>query len=133
MLANLHRRKVVQSPLCSNCNRAKETVQHALWDYDQVLGCWGYRFKKLRNSEQSMGVFADLVFSARQQDVNMELFMVTAWMIWSRRNKKHFNEQHQPPEKITEAAAALLAEFHGNSAGRSDRKQIGRASCRERV
>ncbi|XP_050248495.1 uncharacterized protein LOC126695706 [Quercus robur] len=52
----------------------------------------------------------------------MELFMVTAWMIWSRRNKKHFNEQHQPPEKITEAAAALLVEFHGNSAGRSDRK-----------
>ena len=52
----------------------------------------------------------------------MELFMVTAWMIQSRRNKKHFNEQHQPPEKITKAVAALLAEFHGNSAGRSDRK-----------
>ena len=38
-MANLHRRKVLQSPLCSNCNRARETVQHALWDCDQVLGC----------------------------------------------------------------------------------------------
>ena len=83
-LANLHRRKVVQSPLCSNCNRAQETVQHALWDCDQVLGYWGYGFKNLRNSEQGTGVFADLVFLARQQDVNMELFMVTAWMIWYR-------------------------------------------------
>ena len=68
------------------------------------------------------GLFADLVFSARQQDVNMELFMVVAWMIWTRHNKRHFNEQHHPPEKILEAAIALLTEFHGNSAGRSDRK-----------
>lgn len=39
-----------------------------------------------------MGSFADLMFSARQQDVNMELFMVVAWMIWTRHNKRHFNE-----------------------------------------
>ena len=87
-----------------------------------MLGCWGHGFKKLRSPEQSMGSFADLVFSARQQDENMELFMVVAWMIWTRRNKRHFNEQHLPSEKILEAATALLTEFHGNSVGRSERK-----------
>ena len=69
-----------------------------------------------------MGSFADLMFSARQQDVNMELFMVVAWMIWTRRNKRHFNEQHHPPEKILKAVTALLTKFHENSTGRSDRK-----------
>ena len=69
-----------------------------------------------------MGSFADLMFSARQQDVNMELFMVVAWMIWTRRNKRHFNEQHHPPEKILKAVTALLTKFHRNSTGRSDRK-----------
>ncbi|XP_065622361.1 uncharacterized protein LOC136064497 [Quercus suber] len=60
------------------------------------------------------GSFTDLVFSVRQQEENMELFMVVAWFIWSRRNKMHFNEQHMPAEKTLEAATALLANFHKN-------------------
>ncbi|XP_030922880.1 uncharacterized protein LOC115949731 [Quercus lobata] len=121
-LANLHQQKVIGSPLCSNCDKASETVHHALWDCDKVLGCWGHRFKKLRSHDQSMGSFVDLVFSARQQEENMELFMVVAWLIWNRRNKMHFNEQHLPPEKILDAATALLIEFHENSVGRLERK-----------
>ena len=35
-LANLHRRKVVTSPLCSSCGTNRETVLHALWECDQV-------------------------------------------------------------------------------------------------
>ena len=69
-----------------------------------------------------MGSFADLVFSTRQQEENMELFMVVAWLIWNRRNKMHFNEQHLPPEKILDAATALLTDFHENSVGGLKRK-----------
>nr|POF06446.1 hypothetical protein CFP56_57421 [Quercus suber] len=50
----------------------------------------------------------------RKVEENMELFMVVTWFIWSRRNKMHFNEQHMPPEKILDAATALLANFHEN-------------------
>lgn len=35
-LVNLHRRKVLSSPLCSNCGKADETTLHALWDYEKI-------------------------------------------------------------------------------------------------
>ena len=85
-LANLHRRKVVNSPLYSNCDRARETVCHAIWECDKVLDCWGHGFKKLRSMDRGMGSFVDLVFAARQQEENMELFIVVAWLMWNRRN-----------------------------------------------
>ena len=91
-MANLHRRKVVDSPFCSNCDRARETVCHAIWECDKVLDCWGHGFKTLRSLDRGLGSFADLVFSARQQEENVELFIVVAWLIWNRRNKIHFNE-----------------------------------------
>nr|POE51230.1 hypothetical protein CFP56_14668 [Quercus suber] len=43
--------------------------------------------------------------------------------IWGRRNKCHFNEQNLPPEKILEAAVALLAKFQGKSYTRLERKK----------
>ncbi|XP_023888977.1 uncharacterized protein LOC112001046 [Quercus suber] len=54
----------------------------------------------------------------------MELFMVVAWFIWSRRNKMHFNEQHMPPEKILEAATTLLVDFHGNNDSKPERNLV---------
>nr|POF03417.1 putative ribonuclease h protein [Quercus suber] len=111
-LANLYRSKVVTSPFCCNCDRACETTIHALWECDKVLGCWGHSFKNLRSQELGVGSFADLEFKVRKQGENMELFMIVAWLIWSRRNKMHFNEQHLPPEKILDAATALLGDFH---------------------
>nr|POF14632.1 putative ribonuclease h protein [Quercus suber] len=111
-LANLYRRKVVASPFCCSCDRACETTIHALWECDEVLGCWGHGFNNLRSQELGVGSFADLVFTVRKQGDNMELFIVVAWFIWSRRNKRHFNEQYLPPEKILDAATALLADFH---------------------
>nr|POE53909.1 hypothetical protein CFP56_43375 [Quercus suber] len=111
-LANLYRRKVVSSPFCYSCDRACETTIHALWECDKVLGCWGHVFKNLRSQELGVGSFANLVFTVRKQGENMELFIVVAWFIWSRRNKMHFNEQHLPPDKILDTATALLADFH---------------------
>nr|POE70076.1 phosphatidylinositol 4-phosphate 5-kinase 9 [Quercus suber] len=58
------------------------------------------------------------------QEENMELFMVVAWFIWSRRNKMHFNEQHMPPEKILKATTALLADFHGNNDSKPERNLV---------
>ena len=101
-------------------------VCHALWD--KVLDCWSHGFKKLRSLDRGIGSFADLVFSARQQEENMELFIVVAWLIWNRRNKIHFNEQHLPLKKILEAATALLTKFHSNSVDRPKRK-LARTQC----
>nr|POE55075.1 hypothetical protein CFP56_26656 [Quercus suber] len=110
------------------CDRACEMTIHALWECDKVLGCWGHVFKNLRSQELGVGSFADLVFTVRKQGENMELFIVVAWFIWSRRNKMHFNEQHLPPDKILDAATALLADFHEKPDSKPGRNLI-RTQC----
>ena len=89
-LANLHRRKVVTSPLCSSCGTSRETVLHALWECNQVQACWGHSFMKVRQAQLHLGSFMDLVSAARQLKEDQELFTVIAWFFWSRRNKCHF-------------------------------------------
>ena len=78
-LANLHRRKVVTSPLCSSCGTSRETVLHALWECNQVQACWGHSFMKVRQAQLHLGSFMDLVSAARQLKEDQELFTVIAW------------------------------------------------------
>ena len=123
-LANLYRRKVVDSPLCSSCGRANKTVIHAIWDCDNMRQCWDLDFKKLRDQHHPFRSFADLMFFVRQQEENVELVKTLAWFIWGRRNKCHFNEPNLPPEKLHEATVTLLAEFQGRIEAKPERKKI---------
>nr|POE65499.1 phosphatidylinositol 4-phosphate 5-kinase 9 [Quercus suber] len=79
--------------------------------------------KKIEHAYKSLQVRVEEV-SVCLQEENMELFMVVAWFIWSRRNKMHFNEQHMPPEKILEAATTLLVDFHGNNDSKPERNLV---------
>ena len=58
-----------------------------------------------------LGSFSDLVSAVKQYEEDIELFTVIAWFVWCRRNKCHFKEQCLPPEKIVDAAEAILKEF----------------------
>ena len=102
-LVNLHRRNVVNSPVCNSCDLNRETVLHALWECDQIQICWGRGFNKVRQAQMQLGSFSDLVFAVKQYEEDIELFTVIAWFFWCRRNKCHFKEQCLPPEKIVDA------------------------------
>ena len=123
-LAKLYRRNVVDSPLCSNCGRANESVIHAIWDCDNVRQCWDLGFKKLRDQHHLFRSFVELMFFVKQQEKNVELVTALAWFIWCRRNKCHFNEPSLPHEKLYEATAALLIEFQGRIETKLERKKI---------
>ena len=120
-LANLHRRKVINSPLCSNCGKDSETALHTLWECDKIQVCWGLSFNKLRQLPMRLGSFIDLVPVVRQHEETLELFMVLAWYIWCRQNKCHLNEQSLPPEKLFDAAESTLKEFQDKSLNRPKR------------
>ena len=112
-LANLYQWKVVTSPLCNGCGTSREIVLHALWECDPVQACWGHALMKVRHARLQLGSFIDLVSIARQLEEDTELFTLTAWFVWCRRNKCHFKEQFLPPEKILDVAKSVLNEFHG--------------------
>ena len=122
-LANLHRRKVVTSPICTSCGTSRETVVHAIWECDQVQNCWGHAFMMLRQVSLQWNSLTDLVSAARKLEGGLELFMVIAWLVWSRRNKRHFQENCMPPEKIRDAAESVLKEFRGSQKSRPERVQ----------
>ena len=78
---------------------------------------------KVRHARLQLGSFIDLVSIARQLEEDTELFMLTAWFVWCRRNKCHFKEQFLPPEKILDVAKSVLNEFHGRPKTRTMRLQ----------
>ena len=110
-LANLHRHNVVNSLVCNSCGLNRETVLHALWECDQIQSCWGCGFNRVRQAQMQLGSFSDLVSAVKQYEEDIELFTVIAWFVQCRRNKCHFKEQCLPPEKIVDAAEAILKEF----------------------
>ena len=96
---------------------------HAIWECDQVQTCWGHAFMKLRQESLQWNSFTDLVSAARKFEEGLELFTVIAWLVWSRRNKRHFQENCMPPEKIRDAAESVLKEFRGSQKSRPERVQ----------
>ena len=91
-LANLHRRKVVNSPVCNNCGLNREIVLHALWECVQSQCCWARGFSSVKQTQMHLDSFSDLVSAVKQNEEDVELFTVIAWLVWCRRNKRHFKE-----------------------------------------
>ena len=57
--------------------------------------------------------FSDLFsrFMHSQDDFRLELFLITAWLLWNRRNAKPFGRPVHPLTKIYSMAGILLQEF----------------------
>lgn len=52
-MENLVKRRVVQMPICSNCNKEPETVSHALWGCEKIRPAWGTLFTDLQAATTS--------------------------------------------------------------------------------
>lgn len=114
-LHNLFRHKVVDSSVCISCGQHVETTIHALWDCTTIQPAWGLHFQAIRNAEQGVSTFSDLVRMIEVQHENQELFVVVAWYFWLLRNKNRVNEPCTPIGKICEAAQNTLFEFQSKA------------------
>jgi hypothetical protein len=104
--ANLFRKHVISSPLCPICELESETVAHVLWACPAAKDVWIESFKSLHKCSFTHATFADLVelLSHRLDTGQLQLFAVTARLIWMRRNKWVFEEEFQPPAVIMKLA-----------------------------
>jgi len=111
--ANLHKRKIVDDPLCPLCTGEPETVFHSIWGCPAAVAVWQegvIRFQKMSCIlTDGMGLFLYLM-----ERLDPEEF-VGAWtvarMIWMRRNDFVFNGVITPPTQTMEAAKISMEGF----------------------
>ena len=89
---NLKKRKVVDSSVCDQCGCLQEDEIHAIWDCVQVRVVWESSCADVRNKYLTMKNMWDLVSIMKAEGKNMEVFVMSAWLIWMRRNKLRSKE-----------------------------------------
>ncbi|KAL0016032.1 hypothetical protein SO802_003101 [Lithocarpus litseifolius] len=107
-----------------------EDEVHALWGCVQVSEGWASPFAEVRRKYQNLESMSDLVNIIKESGNNLELFAMTAWLIWLRRNKnlieddmekiKGFPKDCTVPfrEKLIVAAVFSPKDLHLSSAER---------------
>lgn len=71
---NLYKRKILDSPLCSSCGKANETVFQALWECEKIHTAWSPDFNSLRKLPYQPLTVMDLICRLGQEGRNVELF-----------------------------------------------------------
>ena len=90
---NLYHRHVTDSNICDLCGEFPEDTVHAIWTCKEVAGVWS----SLDWFHQSVLVqpvnYRELLarFMPSQDDYKAEIFAITGWYVWNRRNAIHFN------------------------------------------
>ena len=105
--------KIITSELCELCNEGPEDVLHALWNCRVLEGVWSCHSWSQQALNPPPLTFCDLVdcFLQVTEDFRKEIFAVSAWWIWNRRNALHFGRQVQPIANINSLASNFLQEF----------------------
>ena len=117
---NFWKRRILSDASCPNCNINKESSFHALWSYPYLSPIWKVHFDWLIKKALNCSSMLDIIQLCLEKSNLLELFAMTAALIWSRRNQLRAGEASIPFDRICSLAVDNLQE-------------IGRASCRERV
>ncbi|XP_042950268.1 uncharacterized protein LOC122282378 [Carya illinoinensis] len=89
---NLHKRKILKSPMCPICLSEEETVEHALWSCKSAMDVWSQGPIAIHKSSDRAEKFKDIFekLGAKCEQQAMEFFTITARNIWHRRNRLIF-------------------------------------------
>ena len=112
-MANLYHRHIVTTEICEGCQDRTEDTLHALWFCKEIVCVW----HSMEWFHQDVSVqpvsFSDLFsrFMHSRDEFRLELFSIMAWLLWNRRNARHFGRPVHPLSKICSMAGTLLQEF----------------------
>ena len=110
---NLYRQHIAHSDRCNLCQKHPEDVVHVLWPCKDILSAW----LSLEWFHQAVPVqpvcIRELLsrFMHCQDEYRVEIFVITAWSIWNRRNALHFGRSALPMDQICNNAGNFLQEF----------------------
>lgn len=113
----LMQRKIIQEDYCPMCFKSRESCFHAIWQCKKVRNSWKDVFKddwaviadKLAGCASVVDVVSVLLEWAGP--VDMELFWVTAWSLWNRRNDVVMRGMARGSESVFEKASEWYEEW----------------------
>ncbi|XP_041016184.1 uncharacterized protein LOC121258707 [Juglans microcarpa x Juglans regia] len=107
---NLHKRKVVESPLCPICSMHPESVAHALWTCSVAQDVWSMGSRRMQKLCMQDGSFKEIFMPVLIQLYPLELIeiAVTAKAVWHRRNSWLFEHDFHPAIQVSKQVLAEL-------------------------
>ena len=85
---NLHRRKMIDDPLCPLCLQEEETTGHILWSCPSAQDVWMECSRKLQKFPSNADDFLNILasFMGKLDEEEVQLYAVVARLLWLRRN-----------------------------------------------
>ena len=83
---NLQKRRIMSDSSCPGCNIENESSLHALWSCPCLLPIWNSHFDWLIKKAQNCSSMLDIILLCQEKSNSLELFAMTAALIWARRN-----------------------------------------------
>ena len=110
---NLHRRHITPSACCNACQTQTEDILHVVWGSPEVANLWSTLSWVQHSIPHSPGDFSNLFLSFLQvrDDYRVEIFAISAWLLWSRRNSIHFHRSTRPLNRVFLEAVRILQDF----------------------
>ena len=108
---NLQKRRILSDASCPGCNFENESSLHALWSCPCLLPIWQPHFGWLIKKAQNCSSLRDLILLCQEKCNSLELFAMTAALIWSRRNQIRVGDASVPIDRISSLAVDNLQEF----------------------
>jgi hypothetical protein len=110
---NLHRRHVIEDPICPSCYSDMETTLHVIWlcsTSQQVWQSVSWSHKLFRDKYSD---FQDLLLNCVQHlsHSELQLFAMISWSLWYRRNSVRLNKPVDPIASLLHRTNVLLQEF----------------------
>ncbi|GMY26919.1 putative ribonuclease h protein [Fagus crenata] len=109
----LHRRRVINDPLCPVCGVEVETPTHALWTCSYAGSVWALapgRLSKMPAMHVDFFLLSSQILHSMSHEV-VELWAVTAWAIWYARDKFVHEKCLPMPQATIDMAMRLLNDF----------------------
>uniref|UniRef100_A0A803P1E8 RNase H type-1 domain-containing protein n=1 Tax=Cannabis sativa TaxID=3483 RepID=A0A803P1E8_CANSA len=122
---NLYNRHCISSPICPRCSLCFESVQHALFECQEMKKAWsGTIFISIIKTTKHMNIFDILLlmqFNFSKDEFN--LFLCMLWKCWNARNASVFRNQVSRPETIEQEAQEYLAFYQAAQDKRGNHSQ----------
>ena len=110
---NLFHWHITPSAYCNTCQTQTKDILHDVWGCPEVANLWSTMNWMQHTIPHSPGDFANLFLSFLQvrDDYRVEIFAISAWLLWTRRNSIHFWRPARPLNQIFTEVAKLLRDF----------------------